>query len=89
MSWYALEGPCVPRPDLPSGTVTFRVTDVEGSTNRGCRPRRPDTGRGRRRDETMEHLAARLTTSELDAAFARGRAVDLEAAIGLALSDPD
>jgi len=39
-----------------------------------------------RRDEIMEHLTAGLTASELDAAFARGRALDLEAAVDLALS---
>ena len=43
----------------------------------------------RRRDKIMEHLTAALSASDLDAAFARGRALDLDAAIGLALSVTD
>ena len=43
----------------------------------------------RRRDEIMQHLTARLTAAELDGALARGRALDLEGALGLALSDSD
>ena len=40
----------------------------------------------RRRDEIMERLTAHLTPTELDMAFARGRALNLEAAIELALA---
>jgi hypothetical protein len=39
----------------------------------------------RRRDEMMERITAQLTPEELDEAFARGRAHDLDRAIEIAL----
>jgi predicted ATPase/class 3 adenylate cyclase len=39
----------------------------------------------RRRDELMERLAARLSAAELEEALARGRALDFESAVRLAL----
>ena len=60
-------------PDLPTGTVTFLYTDIEGST--------------RRWERDVRALRAQLDSATLTAAWAAGRAMALDEAIAYALEE--
>ena len=60
--------------ELPSGTVTFLLTDVEGSTALW--------------EEAPEAMRAALGKTAFAAAWAEGRAMTLEQAIAYALDEP-
>ncbi len=60
--------------ELPTGTVTFLYTDIEGNTRRWERDVRP--------------LCGHLDAATFAAAWAAGRAMVLDEAIAYALEEP-
>ncbi len=78
-----IPAPAEPGP-LPSGTVTFAFTDIEGSTQRWERSATAMQAAARRHDDLMRSAIPQ----ELARLTAEGAVLPPEAAIALALEDP-
>jgi hypothetical protein len=79
--------PVLTSPPLPSGTVTFAFTDIEGRTQRWerDRPATQDAERAERRGAPSSNTP---TPDELTRLLAEGAALSPQAAIALALEEP-